>query len=77
MRETEISGCNNTQRTIAVMEQNSQVKHVICNAPDQHVTVDHCYCEIDNGEYQAQDNKIPDREEVGNKFSRNVGKLLL
>jgi hypothetical protein len=68
MREIAISGCNNTERNIAVMEKNSQVKHIICKAPDQHVTVD--------GEHQAQDDKIPDREEVGNNFPRNAGKLL-
>jgi hypothetical protein len=77
MREIAISGCNNTERNIAVVEKNSQVKHIICNAPDQHVTVGHCWCEVDDGKNEAQDNKIPDREEVGKKFPRNAGKLLL
>jgi hypothetical protein len=72
MREIAISGCNNTERNIAVVEENSQVKHIICNAPHQHVTVGHCYCEVDDGENQAQDNKIPDREEVGNKFPETL-----
>jgi hypothetical protein len=76
MREIVISGCNSTERNIAAVEQNSQVKHIVCNAPDQHVTVGHCCCEVDDGERQAQDNEVPGREEVGNKFPRNAGKLL-
>ena len=77
MREIAISACNSTERNTAVVEQNSQVKHVVCNAPEQHVTVGHFCCEVDDGEHQAQDNEIPYREEVGNKFPRNAGKLLL
>ena len=61
---------------MAVVGQNSQVKHIVCNASDQYVTVSHC-CEVDDGEHQAQDNEIPDREEAGNKFPRNADKLLL
>ena len=64
MREIAFSICNSTERNIAVVEQNSQVKHIVCNAPDQHVTVGHCCCEEDGSDHQAQDNEIPDREEV-------------
>jgi len=77
MREIAILGCNSIERNIAVVEQNSQVKHIVCNAPDQNVTVSHCCCEVDDGEHQAQNNEIPDREEVGTPFLRNAGKLLL
>jgi len=59
------------------VEQNSKVKHIVCNAPDQNVTVDHCCCDLDDSEHQGQGNEIPDREEVGTNFLRNAGKLLL
>jgi hypothetical protein len=74
MREIAILGCNITERNVALVEQNSQVKHIFCVAPNQHVTVGHCCREVDGGEHQAQNNEIPDREEVGNNFPRNAGK---
>lgn len=77
MREIAILGSNSIERNKAVEEQNSQVNHIICNAPDQHVTFRHCCCEVDDGEYQAQYNEIPHREEVSNTIRRNAGKLLL
>jgi hypothetical protein len=63
MREIPISGCNSTERNIVVVEQNSQVKHIVCKARIKHVTVGHCCCEVGDGEHQAQDYEIPDREE--------------
>jgi hypothetical protein len=77
LREIEISDCNSTERYIEIVEQNSQVKHTVCNAPDRHVIVGHCCCQIGDGEHSAQDNEISDHEEVGDNFPRNAGKLFL
>jgi hypothetical protein len=64
------------QKNIAVVEQNSQVQQIVRKAPDRHVTVGHCCCEIHDGQHQAQDKGNTDCEKEGTKFPRNAGKLL-